>query len=168
MMKKLLPVLAVLAAALIVVSTGAFTSITAERTAVINVAGDASALLSLAPSSGPNGDYADYDNDGALFLNFDKVAAAGINVDAITEFDNVFTITNNGTQPVYVELEWHGDNEDVLYFDYSISTAVVALPSGFDLGVGQTASISFWIDSYDLSQGDEIIDSVTITATASE
>jgi hypothetical protein len=168
MIKKLLPVLAVLAAALIVVSTGAFTSITAERTAEIYVAGDASALLALAPAAGPNGDYADYDDDGALYLNFEDVAAAGINVDAITEFDNVFTITNNGTQPVFVELEWHGDNEDALIFDFSLSTAVVAMNQGFSLAVGQTASISFWIDSYNLSQGDEIIDSVTITATASE
>lgn len=168
LLKKLLPVLAVLVAALIVVSTGAFTSITAERTAEIYVAGDASALLTLAPYDGPNGDYADYNDAGALYLNFEDVAAAGINVDAMTTFDNVFTITNNGTQTVYVSLEWHGENSNKLYFDYSTTTTMASMKGSIGLDVGETAIISFWIDSHGLSMGNEIIDSLTITATAAE
>jgi hypothetical protein len=166
MIKKLLPVLAVLAAVLIVVSTGAFTSITAERSAEIYVAGDASALLTLAPYDGPNGAYAHYDNDGALYLDFSAVDGLGVNVDAYTYFDDVFTITTNGTQSVYVELEWIGDNADRLYFDYSESAAVAMFNPGFDLDVGETVSISYWIDSYGLSDGDEIVESLTITASA--
>ena len=86
-MKKLLPLFGILVVALIAISTGAFTSVTATRNATIMVAGDASALLALAPCTGPNGAYVDYDNDGALFLDFANLSNTklkGVNVDAYT------------------------------------------------------------------------------------
>ena len=160
MMKKLLPVLAVLAAALIVVSTGAFTSITAERSAVIYVAGDSSALLTLAPAAGANGQYVDYDADGALYLNFDDVAAAGVNVDAVTTFDNVFTITNNGTQTVTVTLSKDGSNTGAIAFGQ------IESKSGVTLKVGETYTVSFEIDTDEMSKEDNILTSITLTAEA--
>ena len=168
MMKKLLPVLAVLAAALIVVSTGAFTSITAERTAEIYVADDATALLTLAPAAGANGAYADYNDAGALYLNFEDVAAAGVNVDAWTDIDNIFTITNNGTQTVYVSLEWNGSNAGNVMFDYSTTTTMASMKGSIELDVGETAIISMWIDSYGLADGDNLLETLIITATAAE
>ena len=167
MMKKLIPVLAVLAAALIAVSTGAFTSIEAERSAVITVAGDDAALLALAPHSGPNGAYAAYNGAGALYLDFARVAAAGVNVDATTYFADVFTVTNNGTQPVSVTLTWEGDNAWAVLFQAEAAGPAVVVPTcTFDLAVGHTVSISFWIESEGLSMGDEILESITLTATA--
>jgi hypothetical protein len=158
MIKKIIPVLAVIAAALIAISSGAFTSITAERTAEIYVAGDASALLTLAPFEGPNGAYTDYDEDGALYLSFEDLAAIGVNVDAITTFTNVFTITNNGSQVVTVTLDKSGDNAGSVNFG--------EVESGVELDVGETYTVSFAIDSYGLSEGANILSSITLTAEA--
>ena len=158
MIKKLLPVLAVLAAALIVVSTGAFTSITAERSAEIYVAGDASALLTLAPYDGPNGAYADHDDDGALYLNLEDVVGTGVNVDAETTFANVFTITNNGTQSVTVTLTKSGSNTGAISFG--------DIESGIELDVGESCIVSFVVDTYEMSQGDNVLSSITLTAEA--
>ena len=78
------------------------------------------------------------------------------------------TITKKGTQTVYVSLEWHGKNSDKLYFDYPTTTTMANMKGSIVLDVGETAVISFWIDSHGLSMDDKIIDSLTITATAAE
>lgn len=160
MIKKLLPVLAVLAAALIVVSTGAFTSITAERTAEIHVAGDASALLTLGPGPGANAAYVGYDADGAGYLNFGNVKAEGVNVDAVTTFDGVFTVTNNGTQAVSVTLSKEGANTSAIAF------GPIESKSGVTLKVGETYTVSITVDSHDMAKGDNILTAVVLTATA--
>ena len=158
MIKKLLPVLAVLAIAALAISTGAFSSITAERVAEINVAGDASALLAMAPYDGPNGQYAAYDNDGALYLDLTTLLSSGVNVDAQTRFENVFTITNNGTQTITVVLgkgaELMGNIE---FYD---------IEDGVTLDVGETYVVSLLVDTNGLKDQDTMLTTFTITATA--
>ncbi len=158
LLKKLIPVLAVIVAALIAISSGAFTSISAERTAEITVAGDASALLTLAPYDGPNAAYVDYDTDGALFLNFEAVTAAGVNVDAVTTISNVFTISNSGTQDVTVTLAKDGSNTDAI--DFGI------IEGGVELAVGGSYTVSFTVTTTGMTQGDNILSSITLTAEA--
>ncbi|MFB6114516.1 MAG: DUF1102 domain-containing protein, partial [Halodesulfurarchaeum sp.] len=60
--------------------------------------------IELQPSSGPNGDYAVINTrTGELELRFGSdnpyVPGAGLNPDTITPFNNVFTVTNNGSEP---------------------------------------------------------------------
>ena len=86
--------------------TGAFTSVNAERTVDVEIAGDANAYLGLTRASEEDGDsgagqeanaeYVEYDN-GELKLVFDQ-----LNDNATTKFDDLFDIVNNGTQDVYV------------------------------------------------------------------
>ena len=158
LMKKLIPVLAVLAAALIAVSTGAFTSIEAQRTAEIYVAGDASALLTLEPFDGPNGAYVDYDTDGALFLDFARVDGTGVNVDAITVFSDVFVIVNNGTQDVTVTLSKTGGNTGAISFG--------DIESGVSVPKGESYTVSFTVTTDEMSQDDNILTSITLLAEA--
>ena len=87
MMKKILPILGLFIAGLLIMSSGAFTSVTADRTATISVAGDASALLGLAPGSSSLVHY----EDGKLAVDFDNVAATGVNMAATTVVSNAFT-----------------------------------------------------------------------------
>lgn len=54
------------------VGSGAFTSVSADRTVTVSVAGDEQAYLGLEPASGPNEDYARTDN-GLLAVHLDRV-----------------------------------------------------------------------------------------------
>jgi len=97
--------------------TGAFTSVQADRTVSIDVAGDASAFLSIEKaeedgSDTPNAEeYVHIDGNGEVSLDFtqaddtDDSAASGINQNAKTVFDNLLDITNNGTQDVVLSVE---------------------------------------------------------------
>ena len=85
--------------------SGAFTSVEAERKIAMGVADDSDALLELEPTEEPNGDYATTTSGQAgdiLELNFDEVDGEGFNSDAETWICNIFTVANQGTQPVEV------------------------------------------------------------------
>ena len=90
------------------VGSGAFTSVEADRDIEVNVAGDAGAFLQLEPSGGPNGAYAEQD-DNTLVVNFDDDATteggSGLNEDASFIIRDVFDITNQGTEDVFVWIE---------------------------------------------------------------
>lgn len=86
----------IVAASGALVGTGAFTTVQAERTVSVETSGDQDALLALEPTSEPNGqEYAEINNDDLL-----EVDIPDVNLDAVTHIDNVFQVTNNGTQPV--------------------------------------------------------------------
>ena len=96
------------------VSTGAFTSVEANRDISVEVAGDQEALLAFekattdADGGGsvtPNAeDYVSLPSDGQLSLNFtgSDEGASGLNADASSKFANLFDIVNQGTQTVEV------------------------------------------------------------------
>jgi len=87
------------------VGSGAFTSVSATRSVDIDVIGDESAYLSLAPcENSPNGEYAEI-TDGTFTLNI-----SNLNPNAFTRIDNVFEVTNQGTQPVVVYIQEDGTN----------------------------------------------------------
>lgn len=116
MIKKILPIIAIIAAALIVASTGAFTSVTAERSAVMEISGDASALLGIESAS----PYVEYDDDGAIYLTLPN----GVNNEAVTDLGNIFVVTNNGTRDLYLTIYQKLNGNDVtltspILFTYS-------------------------------------------------
>ena len=93
------------------VGTGAFTSVSADRSVSVALEGDDDALLQIQPSDGPNADYATQSGN-TLEINIDdtnSVGGDGLNDDARTIIRDVFKITNRGTQDVYVFIE----NEDI-------------------------------------------------------
>lgn len=89
-------------------STGAFSSVTAERTATAEVTDDWDALLTMWPMDTYNGrKYAqtrDGDDSGtAQVLEFDLSGDAnGLNDEATTVIRDVFGVANAGSRPVYV------------------------------------------------------------------
>ena len=110
----------VAAGAGVVGGTGAFTSVTAERTVSVQTAGDASAALALVPavkstpvSSADNTPNADYvsggGSSGTTTINLDgsNTGTSPINKNANTVFEDLVTVVNNGTQEVTsLELEF--------------------------------------------------------------
>ena len=186
---KLLGLLAIFAAIGIITATGAFTTVSAERTAEVGVAGDASALLGLQPSDGSNGGYASLDSgtDGAstLQIDFSNVDGAGVNDEAQTDIQGVFVITNNGNQAVNVSIsdedlnaagtaaEANPEDDAVTFYNATIAglehTNGGLEDSSHELGVGESLVVSIYIDtvSVDDTEENDLIDRITVEATAS-
>ncbi|PHQ38170.1 hypothetical protein DJ69_13070 [Halorubrum persicum] len=157
--------------------TGAFSSVQADRDIEVNVAGDASAYLGIVPASGPNGAYADV-NGGPLTLDFtgsnDNIGGSlsggtGVNSDAITYFESVFEIRNNGTQEVDVMVS------PLTFFDTASGDILLALlipdmtfPGNFTLGVGDAKMFHVVIASIGdaTSSGPSINGTIDIVAEA--
>lgn len=90
------------------VGTGAFTTVSAERTISVGVADDSEALLSMTQTgTGLNSQYATLSN-GQVTINLDNSddgAGSGLNKDAETNILDIFRIKNQGTQPVFVYVD---------------------------------------------------------------
>ena len=163
----LLSLLAVFAAVTLVVTTGAFSSVTAARSVDVSVAGDDAALLQLVPHSGPNGDYAQL-VDGQLRITFDGVPADGVNQNATTTIPDVFNVTNQGTQAVTVNVTETGNHTDLVTFESANGTQLDGGATGVALPVGETLEVTIVIDTtgQNLATGSPLLDSITIRAKA--
>ena len=107
------------------IGTGAFDTVEAERTVSVETSGDASALLGLAPADGNYGTGVVQtdtgDDTGLIQINIDgnsNGGGNGLNQDAITSFNNLVTVTNQGTQDVE-SLELGFPNESDVGIDFS-------------------------------------------------
>ncbi|MFA1610208.1 hypothetical protein [Halobellus rubicundus] len=171
---KLLALVTIVAALGVVTATGAFTTVSAERTAQVSVAGDSSALLALNPTSGPNGDGAYAAEENGLFqITFGENIGSGVNMEAQTDIQDVFTITNQGTQNVSISINDTGDHPDAVTF-YNVSVdGEKATTSAFEdgdyyLDSGETVTVSIYVDTAGLDVDDEdfLIETIEITAEA--
>ena len=90
----------------VVNGTGAFTSVEADRDVAVEVASDANAYLALS-ATGPNAPYTTVE-DGQLGIDLtgDNTSGIsggqGVNAEAITVFEDLFEIRNQGTQDAAV------------------------------------------------------------------
>jgi hypothetical protein len=85
--------------------TGAFTSVNADRDVAVQVATDASAYLSIDKVPGsPNSQQHVEQNNGELAINVSTSndGGSGVNLDAVTVFEDLFEVGNQGTQDVEV------------------------------------------------------------------
>jgi hypothetical protein len=82
--------------------TGAFTSVSANRSVEVQVADDASALLAIDDiDSSPNSEYVDVSGD-SVSIDISTTNGVGLNNNATTKILDLLKITNQGTQSVYV------------------------------------------------------------------
>lgn len=141
--EQLLAALVVSSLLIAILGTGAFSSVSADRTATVSVASDADAYLALEPHSAANGQYATT-RGGQLEIQIDDsnplLPGAGVNQDATTTFDDVFNITNQGTQRVAVSVA-DGTSETTYYVRYDgerfpLDDVEVVLPPGEVAEVG--------------------------------
>lgn len=158
------------------IGTGAFSSVTATRDIDVEVADDSSAYLRLQGTDGANSEYVTDDGTGTTLtidLSSDNPTDAGgegVNPDAVTEIDDLFVVENQGTQEVDVDLSKSGENSDCVEF-YPDDEAYDGAPlsdGAVSLGAGEQATISLEIDTEgrDISDGTELLDSVTFNANA--
>jgi hypothetical protein len=161
----------VAAGAGVVGGSGAFTSVTANRTVNVQTTGDASAFLALEPATADdtdNGEYADDSNDQIqITLNADADAqseAQGLNKNAETVIRDIVKVTNNGTQSLTslsLSIEDSGGTSfpDVFSFTTSVDSSV-DLANGDDvlqgngLDAGNSVQFGMSVDLRETSDGD--------------
>ena len=164
MMKKLVPLAALLVAALIIVSSGAFTSVTADRTATVTVVGDDSALLALVSL---NSAYAGQDTDGIFSID-----VLTCNKNATTTFGDLFKIVNNGTQAVDITLSWTGPTNGDIVFTTSASESGYTVNALSTFGATSSATISIaagsevYVSMGVMTTTEPVTTTLTITAEA--
>ena len=153
--------------------TGAFTSVTAERAVEVSVAEDGNSFLALNPAGGSNGAYAEQTGDeSTIEFNIDEQASddggLGLNPNATTVIANIFTITNQGTQDVGVQVNADfGDiGEDSSFTIFTGDSPDDDLSDGWtNLGTGTSLSVGVEVVS---TQPADLTGTVTIEADEDE
>ncbi|MDQ2051019.1 DUF1102 domain-containing protein [Natronolimnohabitans sp. A-GB9] len=159
------------------VGTGAFSSVTATRDVEVEVADDASAYLRLEGSGGDNSEYVTDDGDGGTLeiqlnsSNETEAGGEGVNPDAVTKIDDLFVVENQGTQEVDVGITKTGDNAGLVEFypddgDYD-STPLSDSDETLEAGGSTSVSIKVDTEGEDVDNEDELLESVTFNADAS-
>ncbi|HHW00713.1 MAG TPA: hypothetical protein GXX36_14335 [Clostridiaceae bacterium] len=118
---KILVVLTLLLAAAVIASigTGAIDVFTANRSVSAKIVDDTKGFIGLSTNS----PYASFNNRGTLEIKFASMhGAEGFNPDATTVFKNLFTVTNQSDETVYVWLEAGSDYSTAEHyaFDYRV------------------------------------------------
>lgn len=90
--------------------TGAFSSVSADRTVSVSVAADADAFLQLQELDSPNSNEFVNESGGrsdtlSISIGENDVGGKGVNEQAETRFDDLFSITNQGSQPVWIWMQ---------------------------------------------------------------
>lgn len=94
----------------VITSTGAFTSVEANRDVAVQVSDDANAYLAIDDTGNANAEYVTEDaTSGEFGLDFTgsnstPEGGSGVNADAVTVFENLFEVSNQGTQTVETEV----------------------------------------------------------------
>ncbi|RQG88829.1 hypothetical protein EA462_10530 [Natrarchaeobius halalkaliphilus] len=144
-----------------VIGSSALSRVTTGRATTVQQTGDGTAYLGLAPSDDPNGEYATTnETTGAFRLFIDTV-----NPEGVTELDDVFVITNNGTQPVDVWLEPDGENpESIAFTDAETETDLTDADEPVTISVGESITTDIFVDTTDHGEETEIIDTLIVNA----
>jgi hypothetical protein len=155
----------------VVMGSGAFTSVEANRDVSVRVAADANAFLALRPV-GPNAAYTET-TDGTLGIdltgeNPTAAGGQGVNPDSITVFEDMFEVRNQGTREIEVEitppLSAETDAQSVL----SVLTVPETDFPSVGLAPGETERYSLIVDAFSggRSSGLELDETITVTGGA--
>jgi hypothetical protein len=156
----------------VVTGTGAFTSVEANRDLTVQVASDENALLVIDDTGNDNAEYV-VEDSGEFGIdvtgsNKTNAGGSGVNANAITVFENLFRVENQGTQEVNVTVP------PVTFVDGGGQTlAVVIVPMttsspgnlpAVSLGVGNSETYSVIVT--DISTSPTTTDTIEIEAVA--
>lgn len=151
----------------VAIGTGAFSNVQAERDVAVTVSEDASAYLGIQPGDGPNGNYADTTGSDALAIDLTGdngnigsgiAGGEGVNANAITGIADLFTIQNQGTQEIDLEVAPLAFADvDFANFDGLLGVLLVPQIGGvaLDYDLSWTPSLNL-VSISTLSPGDEI------------
>lgn len=165
---KLFALLAVFSAIGLITATGAFTTVTAERTAQVSVAGDDAALLQLtAPDQMDEGAVSQTDGVAQIDLTgSDLSSASGINPDAVTTLTPLLNVTNQGSSDTTLNVTVTAVETGSSTLSGANVTAVDSSGNAFTettLSSGNTTQFGLKIDLTGIDQSDLNNNEITIT-----
>jgi hypothetical protein len=149
------------------VGSGAFTSVSAQRSVTIDTADDDSAFLRLEATDGSELRSV---NSGKLYLQIpgsgpgESDDAEGVGLDSVYEFHDLITVTNQGTQPVELYSQYVGSDLKDLAL---ITDGGVLRDDPPILDVGESLDVGLYIDTHRSSIG-EFEEMLTIVADQSD
>lgn len=160
---KLFGVSVMVLALVLATGTDAFSTVTADRNVDIVTESDGpnSALVKMAPHTGPNGAYAGYDANGQLTVDIEAV-----NPDGVTHVNHVFNITNKAEENMTV---WITDLQPkVTFHTHDGGIGSMESKGKVVLAPGQTVQVSIDIDATGDPAGLLILDTVTVHAESTD
>jgi len=152
--------------------TGAFTSVSAERSVTVDTADDAYAFLRLHPMvdegmggvssatrrSFTNGEVVEFKIPGNG--NGENPNAEGVGLDSVYEFHDLLEVGNHGTQPVEIYSTYDGENLSDLAL---VRDSGVLRDDPPTLDVGDSIAVGLYIDTHGSEIG-EFDETLTIVA----
>lgn len=129
------------AAATLVIGSGAFSQVRAEQRVNIGTAGDQGAYLQIVPKE--DNQYAWLDNNDELNVKMDKLRR-----DSETTFDALLEVRNEGTEDVGLYVEEGNVVGDILSFKID-GNSIVGDSGAVELPVGEAVDISVVVDLLD-------------------
>ena len=129
------------AAATLVIGSGAFSQVRAEQRVNIGTAGDQEAYLQIVPKE--NNQYAWLDDNDELNVEMDKLRR-----DSETTFDALLEVRNEGTENVGLYVEEGNVVGDILDFKIG-GDSVVGESGAVELPVGEAVDVSVAVDLLD-------------------
>ena len=147
------------------VGTGAFTSVSAERSVSMELTNDNTAFLRMKAIPNSNGRSISDGENVALSIPGSPVFgggsnAEGVGLDSVYEFENLVRIWNQGTQPVRLYSAYDGTNLSDLAL---IDDGEVLRDDPPTLGVGDDIAVGLYIDTHGSSL-EEFDETLTIVA----
>lgn len=150
------------------VGTGAFTSVTANRSVNVSVANEDQAYLAISPTTDDNGTFANDDSSNSNRIEVDINDAGGVQdpgdgvgLDSVYTFDKVFKIENQGTQPITVSINQlsgsdfnPSESELTVQFYPGTSSGTPLHNNSITLGTGSSRKIGLKVDVDDPSIDD--------------
>jgi hypothetical protein len=119
--------------------------------------------LQLEPANAPNGEYVVAGQDDQLKIEFSE---PGVNLDAVTDVDRVFTFTNTDTRPLSVWVE-HDGGDAVTLSNHATGQDLDSNTSAVLIEPGEQITVDITVNSTGADVGDQLLTTVTIkTAVA--
>lgn len=153
----------------VIASTGAFSSVEAQRTFNVSTTGDSSPSLGLTGNDGDIVSTETINGNQVLTLN-----NTNINERSVTTFDNGFTVTNNGSDDVDFYVENTGvevqdsGGKTVKVVDFLVSgSSIVGSNNGVSVTSGSSVDVSIVLDiTADGINGSDLVNIESITFVA--
>lgn len=172
------------AGAAVMLGSGAFTSVEADRPVSVEVVDDTDAYLSPVPLD-EDGEVPDDPSDPSQLrtpeaqeepyavINEDngrlELTFSALNPEATTHVSQVFQITNDGEDTVGVWFEAEGDNKNAVTFTDGNDNVLNDGPeNAVDLNVGNEIVVDVEFDTSDISTDEDIIDTLVLNADQAE
>lgn len=146
----------------IIASTGAFTSVNADRSVSVETTGDGSAALQLTAANTRAEQYVST-TDGTIELTLDK-----LNIGAKTLFNPLVTITNNSDNEIDLGLSLTGDADMENYVSFMVNgdTGSNDIPADGSYTISSGGTQNFGL-KFDIPKGADVESlDLTLTITA--